>query len=116
MNVPRIIQIHCDYDVKEAVYSMLGGGQTLFQGSYKGKKKGGFLGIKGAFEGTFSHTVTVPAGVSEVSFHVLSKDGTVDVSKAIPMPPPGGFIPTLQVQVDDKQVTLSWQSSSKPTP
>ncbi len=115
-NVPRIVQIHCDYDLKDATYSIVGGGQTLFQSSFKGKKKGGFLGIKGAYEGTFSRTVTVPAGVTEVSFHVLGKDGAIDLTKSIPMPPPGGFVPTLQVEVGDDQVQLSWQGSSNPNP
>jgi hypothetical protein len=113
-NVPRIVQIHCNFDLKEATYTVSGGGQTLFQGSFKGKKKGGFLGIKGAFEGAFSRTVTVPAGAAQVTLHVVSKDGAVDLSKAIKMVPPGGFVPTLEIDVEEDQIQMSWQSASKP--
>lgn len=112
--VPRILQVHCDYSLKEATYTISAGGQTLFQGLFKGKKRGGFLGIKGAFEGTFSRTVTVPAGVSQVTLHVVSKDGAVDLSKAIQMLPPGGFVPTLEIDVEEDQIQMSWQSASKP--
>jgi serine/threonine protein kinase len=113
-NVPRIVQIQCSYSLKEATYIVSGGGQTLFRGIFKGKKKGGFLGIKGAYEGTFSRTVTVPAGVAEVSFHVVGKDGAIDLKKAVQMVPPGTFVPTLEVEVDDDQINVKWQVPSKP--
>jgi serine/threonine-protein kinase len=115
-SVPHVIQVHCQYDLKEAKYTFSGGGQTLFQGSFKGKKKGGFLGIKGAYEGTFSRTITVPAGVKEISFHVVSKDGATDLSKSIPLTGPGGFVPTLEATVSEDQISATWQTPSKPKP
>jgi len=115
-NVPRVVQVHCNYDLKEATYTFSAGGQALFQGAFKGKKKGGFLGIKGAYEGTFSRTITVPAGAPEVSVHVVTKDGATDLSKVIPMLLPGGFVPTLKVGVGNNQLTLTWESSSGPKP
>lgn len=115
-NVSRVVQVHCNYDLKEATYTFSAGGQVLFQGAFKGKKKGGFLGIKGAFEGTFSRTITVPAGAPEVSAHVVTKDGATDLTKVIPMQPPGGFVPTLKVGVGNNQLTLTWESSSGPKP
>jgi hypothetical protein len=115
-NIPRVVQLHCKHDLKEATFTVSGGGQTLFQGSFKGKKKGGFLAIKGAYEGTFSRTITVPAGASDVSIHIVTKDGATDLSKAIQMLPPGGFVPTLDVAVDNNHLTLNWENSSKPKP
>jgi hypothetical protein len=112
-NIPRIVQVLCNYDVKEATFAFSGGGQTLFEETLKGKKKkGGFLGIKGSYQGTFTHTITVPAGVPEVSIHVTAKDGATDMTKAIKMPPPGGFVPTLAVEVDSDHLSLNWKSSS----
>jgi len=116
VNVPRVVQLHCKHDLKEATFTVASGGQTLFQGSLKGKKKGGFLAIKGAYEGTFSRTITVPAGASDVSIHIVTKDGATDLSKAIQMLPPGGFIPTLDVEVESDHLTLNWGNSSKPKP
>jgi len=111
--IPRIIQVLCNYGLKEATFVFSTGGNTLFEETLKGKKKkGGFLGIKGSYQGTFTHTITVPAGVSEVSIRVLAKDGATDLTKAIPMPPPGGFVPTLTVEVDSDHLALNWQSSS----
>ena len=52
-NIPRIVQVLCDYDLKAATFTFAGGGQTLFEETLKGKKKkGGFLGIKGSYQGT----------------------------------------------------------------
>ena len=116
VNVPRVVQLHCKHDLKEATFTVASGGQTLFQGSLKGKKKGGFLAIKGAYEGTFSRTITVPAGASDVSIHIVTKDGATDLSKAIQMVPLGGFVPTLDVEVENDHLTLNWGNSSKAKP
>jgi len=109
------VQVACTFGFKEATFTFSSGGQGLYQETSKGKKqKGGFLGIKGNYEGTFSHTITVPAGSSEVSLRVIAKDGSKDLSKSIKMPPPGGFVPTLVVEVDSDHLSLSWKGSSGP--
>jgi hypothetical protein len=115
-SVPRVVQLHCKHDLKEATVTVSGGGQALLQGSLKGKKKGGFLAFKGAYEGSFSRTITVPAGAPEVSIHIVTKDGALDLSKAVEMPPPGGFVPTLNVEVENGHLTLSWGNSSRQKP
>ena len=110
---PRIVQVLCNYGLKEARFTFSSGGQTLFQETSKGKKKKeGFLGIKGTYEGSFSHTIIVPAGASEVSLHVESKDGATDLVKTIKLPAPGGFVPTLAVEADTDHLSLSWKSPS----
>ncbi|MDR3677536.1 MAG: protein kinase [Acidobacteriota bacterium] len=110
-SIPRIVQVSCNYGLKEATFTFSAGGQSLFEETLKGKKKkGGFLGIKGSYEGTFSHTITVPAGASQVSVHVVSKDGT-DLTQTIKMPTSGGFVPTLTVQVDSDHMSLNWKNS-----
>jgi len=111
-SLPRIVQLHCDTDLKEATYTISAGGQTLFQTVFKGKKKGGFLGIKGSYEGTFSRTVTVPPGAPEVSVHIVTKDKATDLGRVIPMPAAGGFVPTLKVAIEDNKVSLAWETGS----
>ena len=112
-NIPRIVQVLCNYGLKEATFTVSSGGQTLFEETFKGKrKKEGFLGIKGSYQGTFTHTITVPAGASEVSVHVVAREGATNLSKPIKMPPPGGFVPTLAVEVDSDHLSLNWQSPS----
>src|ERR1019366_44750 len=115
-NVARVVQVQCQYDLKEATFTFSGSGQPFFQDNVKGKKKGGFLGIKGAYEGTFGRTITVPAGVAEISLHVISKDGSTNLTKVVQMAPPGGFVPTLKVEIADNKIAMTWQSSAKPKP
>jgi len=110
--IPRIVKVLCNFGLKEATFVFSAGGNPLFEEPLKGKKvKGGFLGIKGSYQGNFSHTITVPAGMSEVSVRVIARDGATDLTKAIKMPAPGGFVPTLAVQVDSDHLSLDWQSS-----
>jgi serine/threonine protein kinase len=112
-SIPRIIQVSCNFGMKEATMVFSGGGKPLFEDTLKGNKmKSGFLGIKGSYQGTLTHTITIPAGVSEVSVRVYAKDGAIDLTKPIKMPPPGGFIPTLNVQVDNEHLSLDWKGSS----
>ena len=112
-NAPRILQVVCSYGFKEATFTFSSGGKIVYQDTSKGKKKkAGFLGIKGTYEGSFSHAITVPAGASEVSLHVVSGDGATDLNKAIKMLPPGGFVPTLIVKVDSENLTLHWKGAS----
>ena len=111
--VPRVVQILCNFSLKEATLIFSAGGQSLFEETLKGKKKkSGFLGIKGSYQGTYTHTFTVPPGASEISIHVVAKDGAVDLTKAITLPQPGGFIPTLAVEIDSDQLSLAWKEPS----
>jgi len=111
--IPRIVQILCNYAFKEATFTFSAGSQPLFQEALKGKKvKGGFLGIKGSYQGTFSHPITVPAGTSQVSVNIIVRDGSKSLTKVIKMPPPGGFIPTLAVDADNDHISLGWKGSA----
>jgi hypothetical protein len=112
-SIARVVQVVCNSDLKEATYTFSSGGKVLLQQALKAKKKkGGFLGIKGAYEGSFSQTITVPAGATEVSIHVVSKDGGTDLVKTVQVPPAGGFVPTLALQVDSDEISPVWKSSS----
>jgi serine/threonine-protein kinase len=112
-STPRVVQVVCNFELKEATFTIAGGGQTLFEDTFKAKrKKAGFLGIKGSYQGTFTHSVTVPAGAQELSIRVVARDGAMDMSRAVKMPLPGGFIPTLRVEVDSEHVSANWNNSS----
>ncbi len=115
VNIPHIVNVSCNFGFKEATFTFSSGGQTLYGDTVKGKKeKHGFLGIKGSYIGNFTRTITVPAGATEVSVHVEAKDGATDLNKSIKMPAPGGFVPTLAVEVDTDHLALSWQSAPAP--
>jgi hypothetical protein len=112
-STPRVVQVVCSFEFKEATFTIFGGGQNLFEQTLKAKrKKAGFLGIKGSYEGNFTQPLNVPAGAQELSVRVVAKDGAMDMSKVIKMPPPGGFVPTLNVEVDGEQLSVSWKTTA----
>lgn len=112
-NVPRPVQVVCNYGFKEATFTFSSGGGTLLAETLKGKKgKGGFPGIKGSNQGSFSRTLKVPIGASKVSVLVTAGIGETYLTKEINLPPPGSIVPTLAVEVDSDHLSLSWKSSS----
>ena len=104
----RAVQIVCHHQLKQATLTVSTGTQSLLQWPLKGIKKGGFLGIKGGYAGTLSRSLKIPAGAHELSVHVVSSDGSVDLSQAISAMPPVGASATLQVSVSANQLTLNW--------
>jgi serine/threonine-protein kinase len=112
----RVVQLLCKHDFKEATLTVSSGNQVIFEGKIKGKKKGGFLGIKGGYAGTFSRTITVPAEARELSVRVVTAEGSVDHSKIIPASPPAGPSATLRVEASSDRLTLNWQAAAHPAP
>jgi len=113
-----MIQLVCKHDLKEATLIVSGGSQVIFQGKFKGKKKGGFLGIRGGYTGAFSTSLNIPGGAGELSVRVITADGSVDLSRAVPAFPPAGPSATLLIQVSSDRLALNWQApgASKPLP
>jgi hypothetical protein len=87
---------------------------VIFEGTLKGKKKGGFLGIKGGFAGTFARSIQVPASAEDLTVRVVTKDGSTDLSRMTLLPPSGGAIPMLQVEVKPNELSLNWQAPTQP--
>lgn len=112
----KTIQLLCQHELKEATITISSGAHVIFGGNLKGKKKGGFLGIKGGYAGTLSRSITVPAGTRELSVHVVSPDGSVDLSKVISATPPAGPSETLHILASEKRLTLNWGTVSHGTP
>jgi serine/threonine-protein kinase len=113
---PGKVQLWCKHELKEGKLTVSSGTQVLFEASLKGKKKGGFLGIKGGFGGLTSHPITIPSGKHDLTVHVVSADGTLDLSKTISATPPAGSAPTLQVLVGRDKLTLHWGEPGRPAP
>jgi len=111
---PRPVQLFCEHRLKEGSVAISSGGQLIFEGKLRGKKKGGFLGIKGGFVGTYSHPITLPPEVHQLSVRVTSTDGSVDLTGTIAAAPPGAF-PTLHIVVAPHQLKLDWQAAAHRT-
>jgi hypothetical protein len=83
---------------------------VIFEGALKGKKKGGLLGIKSSFAGTFARSIQIPTNAQALTVRVVTKDGSTDLSGMTRSPPPGGTMPLLQVEVNLNKLTLKWQA------
>ena len=113
---PSRIQLACRHELKDGKLSVSTGAQEILQAVLKGKKKGGLLGIKGSYEGFLSRSLTVPPGTRDLTVHVSSSDGAVDMSNTISLTPPAGSSPVLQVVVKRDQILLNWQTPAAPKP
>ena len=110
----RIVQLVCKHDLKEGTLTVSSGDQVIFKGTLKGKKKGGFLGIKSGFGGTFQSSIHIPASAQDLTVRVVTKDGSTDLSGMTAPPPSGGAIPMLQVEVNLNKLALDWQAPVQP--
>lgn len=111
----RIVQLICRHDLVSATLTVSNGNQVLSQWSIKGRRQGGFLGIKSGHKGTFSRSMTLPEGVREFSVRVVSADGSFDLSSSpISAAPPAGALPVLRVDVSGSHLTVNWQAPPRP--
>ncbi len=111
----RVVQLICRHDLMSAILTVSNGNQVLSQWSIKGKKQGGFLGIKSGHKGTFSRSMTIPEGVRELSVRVVSADGSFDLSSSpVSATPPAGALPILKVDVSGSRLNVNWQAPPRP--
>jgi hypothetical protein len=113
---PRVVYLIWEHDMKEAVLTVRSGGATIYQGNLKGKKKGGFLGIKGAYAASVKRPITVPAGSRELALHISSKEGGLELDGKITAVAPADPSAALRVEARGGRLTAGWQvtQGSKP--
>jgi hypothetical protein len=112
---PKLVQLFCEYRLKEGTISVSSGPQLILEGKLRGKKTGGFLGIKGGHLGAYSHPINVPPDAHQLTVRVISSDGSVDLTGTIAASPPPGASPTLHIIVAPPQLKLDWQAGAHPT-
>jgi eukaryotic-like serine/threonine-protein kinase len=110
----RAVQLWCRYELKEGMLTVSSGAEKISEWPLRGSKKGGFMGIKGAYTGTLSRSIAVPARVRELTVHVASPEGSLDLSRTISAIPPTDSTATLQVMLFGDQLTVNWQSIPRP--
>ncbi|PYV09615.1 MAG: hypothetical protein DMG23_10300 [Acidobacteria bacterium] len=109
----RTVELICRHDLEDATLIVSSGPQVISQWPLKGRKKGGFLGMKATHTGTLSRSMTIPLGVRQLSVRVVSRGGSFDLSKVI-APPPTGSSATLRVTVAGERLTVDWQVAPRP--
>jgi hypothetical protein len=104
----RVVALQCTYQLEEATLLVLDGNTTIFQSRLIGKKKRGFVGIKGGYSGSLAESLTIPANTRQLTVRVYSADGSVNVLNKISAVPPSSAASTLRVAPTRQQLTLHW--------
>jgi hypothetical protein len=113
--VARVAQLVWEHDLKEASLTLRSGTQVIYEGSSKGRKKGGLLRGKG-YATTASRPITIPAGARQLSVRVRAPDGSLDLSDQVSALAPAHPSATLHVAVKDGRLVAGWQTAAQPAP
>lgn len=113
--VARVVQLVWEHDLKEARLSLRSGTQVIYEGSSKGRKKGGLLRGKG-YAVTASRPITIPAGARQLSVRVRALDGSLDLSDQVSALAPLHPSAALHVAVKDGRLVAGWQTTLQPAP
>ncbi len=108
------VQLRCRFELEEATLTISSGSRGILTRRLKGEKKGGVLGIKAKYTGSLDYPIRIPSGTRELTVHVATTGGTVDLTKKVPFRPSPGSPQTLEVDVTRNQLTLEWRSRSRP--
>ncbi|HLY62707.1 MAG TPA: serine/threonine-protein kinase [Terriglobia bacterium] len=110
----RKIQVVCKFELQEGTLTVSNDTGDLLKEDLKGKKKSGFLHIKGGVGGSFSKPLTLPAGTSSISVHLQSSAGGVDLTRKTAVPPSSNSAMTLQIMITEDRLTLHWANQPQP--
>lgn len=113
--VARVVQLVWEHDLKEASLTLRSGTQVIYEGSSKGRKKGGLLRGKG-YATTASRPITIPAGARQLSIRVRAPDGSLDLSDQVSALAPAHPSAALHVAVKDGRLVAGWQTAAQPAP
>lgn len=108
------IQLLCKFELQDAILTVSNDTGVLLKQDLKGKKKSGFLHIKGGYGGTFSQALSLPAGTNSISVHVQSSDGSVDLTRKTAVPQSSNNAGALHVTITEDKVILHWANPQQP--
>jgi serine/threonine-protein kinase len=112
----RAVNLLCNYRFAEATLLVLDGEKTILQASLIGKKRRGFIGIRGGYSGTLTEPLTIPAGTRELTVRVYSADGSLNVLSKISAVPPSSTANTLRVTPTRQRLLLEWTQAAPTAP
>ncbi len=111
----KTVQLNCFFNLREATLTISGGKDVIVREVLRGEKRRGFPLFRGGFFGQVSKPMKIPAGARELSVRVVGPEG-VNLSATIPVAPPAGPTPTLQIQVAPERLKASWHDKPSPRP
>ena len=109
----RSVTLMCRHEFQEATLTIASGGKVILQVELKGKKRRGFIGIRGGISGVLSRPLSVPADARQLVVRVRSADGSVDLARTTPDPPATGS-DILEVVATQKGLNVGWKARKNP--
>ncbi len=106
----QVVELLCHHDLKEGMLTISGGTRVIWEGKLSGKKRGGFFGIKGAYEDEFKRPITIPGKTTRLVVHLVAAQG-IDLKASIPAAPPPGPLPALRIEISAGQLAVGWQTT-----
>jgi len=107
----RVVTIDCRYELESGTLRISSGSSVIYQANLEGRKRKGFLGIKGGFAGALKRPITVPADATELTLQVSSEGGAAGLIRKIAARPPTGSSDTLQITIKQKELTAVWANA-----
>ena len=104
----RAIKLVCNFELQNAILTVSNESRVIFQGSLRGKKKGGFLHMAQGYNGTISASLRIPAGTQNLTLHVRSVDGTSDITGRTTISANSNGPSTLQIMVSKDRMSTHW--------
>lgn len=108
------VQLRCRFELEDATLTVSSGSQRILTRRLKGEKKGGVLGIKAKYMGSLDYPIRIPSGTRELTVHVATPGGTIDLTKKVHFRPSSGSRQTLEVDVTRDHLTLGLRSRPRP--
>jgi serine/threonine-protein kinase len=107
----RVVTLACKHELESGTLRITSGSSVIYQANLEGKKRKGFLGIKGGYAGAITHPMTIPADATELTLQVSSEGGAAGLIRKIAARPPTGSSDTLQVTIKQKELTAVWTNT-----
>jgi hypothetical protein len=105
---PTTIRFECHYTFEQAQLVIAADGQSLLTANLRGRREGKLLGLRHGYTGTFLRPIKIPAAARNLTVHLQSADGSVNLTQAIAVARSNGTIPTLHVYASSENLKLSW--------
>jgi serine/threonine protein kinase len=102
------IRFNCHYQFEQAQLVLTADDQNLLTANLQGRREGKLLGLRHSYVGTFLRPIKIPAGARNLTVHLQSADGSVNLTGTIAVARSNGTIPTLHVYASSNDLKLSW--------
>jgi hypothetical protein len=104
----RVFTLACKHELESGTLKITSGSSLIYRTNLEGKKRKGFLGIKGGYAGALTRAITIPTDARELTLQVSPGGGGADLLRTVAARPPTGSSNTLQVTIKPKELTAGW--------